>query len=72
MSIIVRFVKNDTYFPVKLIERMLGGGGSASLTMDADGNATLTGAVLTVDANGHGTLTGATLTVDQEGYTLVA
>lgn len=44
----------------------------AELTVDADGNAVITGATLTVDADGNGTLTGATLTVDADGNAVLA
>ena len=71
LSPVVRFTQNETYFPVRLVERLTGGG-SASLTVDADGNAALTGAALIVDNNGHATLTGATLAVDQDGNAMVA
>lgn len=46
--------------------------GEVSLTVDEQGNATLSGAVLTVAGDGSATISGASLTVDGSGNAMIA
>lgn len=46
--------------------------GEVSLTVDEQGNATLSGAVLTVASDGSATISGASLTVDGSGNAMIA
>lgn len=67
------FAETSHVFPLVFLEYI---GGEViipvSIIVDADGNATLTGATLTVDNEGNAMLAGATLTVDANGNALVA
>ena len=46
--------------------------GEVSLTVDEQGNATLSGAVLTMAGDGSATISGASLTVDGSGNAMIA
>lgn len=67
------FVETANVFPIVFHEYISGVVSiPVEIIVDADGNATISGATLIVDSEGNAVLSGATLTVDADGNAMVA